>query len=110
MQVAEQDSHSFVVASMEKELVSQADESCPPADQQGEKTELKKEPSHHSSRRRSSPSTRHRNYRKRSVSESPEKAPERRSPENSPSSRKRSRNSDYRGNHLFIISNNYCNL
>lgn len=89
--------------SMENELTRQVDEPHLAADQQEEKMEEKKESSHHSSKRQSSPSTRHRNYRKRSVSESPEKSPESKSPENSPSSRKRSRHSDHRGNISSLV-------
>lgn len=96
-QVVEQGICASVAVPMESELVTQAVEPCLPTEQQEEKTDQKKESPRHSSRRRSSPSSRHRNYRKRSVSESPQRSAERRSPDNSPSSRKRSRNSDLRG-------------
>ena len=77
---------------MENELSSEVSEPQLSTEQHEEAPEKTKESSDQPCKRKDSPSANQRNYRKRSVSESPEK-----SPENSPSSRKRNRNSDYRG-------------
>ena len=98
LQLAQLDKQATSTSDMDNELVNQSGDH----NQQEEQSDHRKESSHLSSRRRSSPSGRPRNYRKRSVSESPEKSPQRRSPENSPSSRKRSRRSDPRGNIICL--------
>ena len=106
LQLAKSYKHTSVSSEMESEHLNQSDDRTTQNNQHEETSEERKESSNSSSRRKSSPSSRQRNYRKRSVSESPEKSPQRRSPENSPSARKRSRNLDFRGNdisHLIHI-------
>lgn len=94
LQLAKPSKHTSVSSEMESELLNQSDDHTTQNNQHEETSEEKKESLDSSSRRRSSPSSRQRNYRKRSVSESPEKSPQRRSPEKSPSSCKRSRGND----------------
>ena len=104
LQLAKSDKLTSVSSEMESKLLNQSDDRTTQNNQHEETSEERKDSSNSSSRRKSSPSSRQRNYRKRSVSESPEKSPQRRSPENSPSSRKRSRNLDFRGTVMTSVT------
>lgn len=85
-----------MTANMEKEVASPVIEPLLPTGSLDDASEANKKLSNQTCNETDDPQAHQRNYRKRSVSESPEK-----SPEISPSSQKRKRHSDHRGTCLI---------